>query len=215
MECLNFDLDSVTTPDGRFYKIPNGDVYPSVTTVLSGYNKESLDAWRKRVGEEEANKISKKASKKGTKLHLACENYILGKLTPLHIQFMMPDIKELFLQLRPYLDNNVGDVYGIEQPLYSEKLRLAGRCDCIAEWDGELAIIDYKTSSKEKLEENITNYFMQGSAYSQMFKEITGLTVNKIVIAIAVSEGNSQIFVKEKDKYMPQLLEQIQKHRGC
>lgn len=201
-------------PEGRFYRVPNGQMYPSVTTVLSGYNKKHIQEWRERVGEEEANKVSRKASSRGTKLHTACEDYILGKMTKLHLQFMMPDTKELFLQLKPFLDKHIDDVYGIEQPLYSDKLQLAGRCDCIAKWNDELAIIDYKTSSKEKLEENIANYFMQGSAYSEMFEEITGIPVNKIVIVIAVQEGNPQVFIKEKDKYIPQLLEQIQKHRG-
>ena len=134
---LNFDLESETTEKGRVYKVPGGNLYPSITTVLSAYNKKAIMEWRQRVGEETANKISAKASGRGTKLHNSVENYLLNEMSDMKMRTMMPDVKEMFLDIRPLLDAHIGDIYGIEQPLYSHKLKLAGRCDCIAEWDGE------------------------------------------------------------------------------
>ena len=146
---LDFELEAKTTESGRVYYTPSGKAYPSVTTVLGSMNKDAIDAWRKRVGEEEANKISGKASRRGEALHLACEKYLLNEMSDLKIRNMMPNIKELFFQLRPELDKNIGTIYAVEQPLYSDKLKIAGRVDCIAKWDGKISIIDFKTSSKE------------------------------------------------------------------
>jgi genome maintenance exonuclease 1 len=210
---LDFELNAVTTEDGRRYTAPNGEVYPSITTVLSSYNKKAIYEWRKRVGEEEANRVSRKAANRGTKLHSLCEDYLKNELTPMKMQSIMPDTKELFLQLRPELDANIGDVYGLEQALYSKNLQIAGRCDCIAEWNGELSIIDYKTSSKEKNEDHIQNYFMQCTAYAEMFEEITGRPINQIVVAIAVEGDNPQFFVRDKHLYVSQLKQYISNYR--
>ena len=188
LDSLNFDMEAETTDAGRVYKTPNGERYPSITTVLSSYNKKALFEWRARVGEEEANRIAKKASSRGTKLHTVCEKYILGEMSGMKMQTMMPDTKELFLQLKPFIDENVGKIYGIEQPLFSHALKVAGRCDCIAEWDGELSIVDYKSASREKSEEGILNYFMQCTAYAEMFGEITGMPINQVIVAIAVED---------------------------
>ena len=209
---LDFDLEAITTESGRQYKTPNGNSYPSVTTVLSSYNKKAIYEWRARVGDEEANKISGKASRRGTALHSVCEKYLLNEMNELRMQTMMPNIKELFLQLRPELDQNIGKIYSLEQALYSDGLKIAGRVDCIAEWNGELAVIDFKTSSKEKWEDGILNYFMQCSAYAEMFGEITGKPLNKLVVAIAVEEGKPQIFVRDKELYLPQLKQYIAKY---
>lgn len=205
LECLDFDLESETTESGRTYKTPDGKNYPSITTVLSSYSKKAIMEWRARVGDEEANRISRKASGRGTKLHNTVENYLLNEMSQMKIQTMMPDIKELFLKLKPYLDQHVNNIYGIEQPLYSHKLRLAGRCDCIGEWDGKISIIDWKTASRTKEKDHIANYFMQASAYAEMFEEITGIEINQIVIAIAVEDDAPQIFIEEKSKYLPNL----------
>lgn len=213
LDSLNFDLTDTTTENGRTYTTPDGKNYPSITTVLSSYNKKSLLEWRKRVGEEEANRISRKASSRGTKLHSICESYLLNELTSMKMQCIMPDIKSLFHQLKPYIDENVGRIYGIEQPLYSHELGVAGRCDCIAEWNGKISIIDYKTSSREKDENHIMNYFMQCSAYAEMFEEITEIPIDQIVVVIAVEYGNSQIFTKTKHKYIPELKNYINLYR--
>jgi genome maintenance exonuclease 1 len=187
---LDFELEAKTTESGRVYYTPSGKAYPSVTTVLGSMNKEAIDAWRKRVGEEEANKISGKASRRGEALHLACEKYLLNEMSDLKIRNMMPNIKELFFQLRPELDKNIGTIYAVEQPLYSDKLKIAGRVDCIAKWDGKISIIDFKTSSKEKLEENILNYFLQCAAYAEMFEELT-----KKIVEILRLRLNSNILL--------------------
>jgi len=210
---LDFDLKAVTTEKGREYQTPGGSSYPSVTTVLSEYNKKAIFEWRERVGAEQANKIAKSASNRGTKLHTVCEKYLLNEMTDLKLQTMMPDTKELFVSLKPHLDENIGEIYSIEQALYSSELRLAGRVDCIAEWNNELAVIDFKSSTKPKLEDNILNYFMQCTAYAIMFEEITGRPINKLVIAIAVADGSNQIFVREKkQEYIDSLNNYIGKY---
>ena len=199
---LDFDLQSKTENGSRKYVTPNGDAYPSVTTILSAYNKKAIQEWRERVGEEAANKISTQASTRGTRLHSLCESYLLNELSPLKLNSVMPDAKELFVKIKPKLDDNIGKIYSLEQALYSDKLRIAGRVDCIAEWNGELSVIDFKTASKEKNEEWIQNYFMQCSAYAEMFEERTGKPINQIVVAIAVANGDTQIFVKQKEEYL-------------
>ena len=210
LESLQFDLEAKTTENGRRYTTPDGKVYPSITTIL-GFNKDKtkLFEWRKRVGEEEANKIVKKSAGRGTKLHSVCENYLLNEMP--EIRTLMPDVKDFFFQLKPYIDENVGRVYGLEQALYSHKLRMAGRTDCIAEWNGKLSIIDYKNSIKEKKEEYIQDYFIQCTGYAVMFEEVTGMPIDQIVVAIANEEGKPQIFVREKSKYVTKLNQYVGK----
>ena len=173
LESLDFDLKTQTTEQGRRYITPSGDAYPSVTTVLSEYNKKAILEWRQRVGAEQANKISRVAANRGTRVHSLCENYLLNKLTELKEQSLMPDVKQMFSSIKPIMDTNIGNVYATEQALYSNVMKLAGRVDCIADWQDELAVIDFKTSSKPKKEEWITNYFMQCAAYAEMFTELT------------------------------------------
>lgn len=209
---LQFDLTSETTDSGRTYVTPSGEKYPSITTVLSSYNKKAFFEWRQRVGAEEANRIARLASSRGTKVHTVCEKYLLNEITEVKMRTMMPDTKSYFLQLKPFIDEHVGKIYGLEQALYSHRLRLAGRCDCIAEWNGKISIIDYKTSSREKEEDSILNYFMQCSAYAEMFEEITGLPIEQVVVAMAVENGNPQIFVRQKYKYLDPLNEYIGKY---
>ena len=108
---LDFELESETTESGRRYTTPNGEKYPSITTVLSSYNKKAIMEWRQKVGNEEANRIAGRASRRGTQLHTLCEKYILGELTGMKMQTLMPLDKMMFGQLRPLLDNHVGDVY--------------------------------------------------------------------------------------------------------
>ncbi len=124
----------------------------------------------------------------------------------------MPDIKDFFMQLRPHIDQNVGDVFGLELPLYSDVLKLAGRTDCVALWNDKVSIIDYKNSRKEKKEEWIQNYFVQCTAYAVMFEERTGIPVEQIVVAIANEEGTPQIFIREKSKYLEELQSYIERY---
>ena len=210
---LDFELESTTTEKGRVYKVPGGELYPSITTVLSAYNKKAIMEWRQRVGEKTANEISRKASGRGTKLHNTVENYLLNEMTDMKLQTMMPDIKEMFFDMRKIIDENIGDIYGIEQPLYSHKLKLAGRCDCIAEWNGELAIVDWKTASRTKDKDHIQNYFMQATAYAEMFEERTGRSIDTIVVVIAVQSELPQLFVENKTKYLVPFIEYNERYQ--
>lgn len=213
LESLNFDLEAENSESGRVYKTPSGGKYPSITTVLSEYNKKAIMEWRERVGAEQANKISAKASGRGTRLHNICEKYLLNEVNDMMITTLMPDVKEMFLSLRPILTANVNNIYGIEQSLYSDELKIAGRCDCIAEWDGTISIIDWKTSSKKKEKDWIENYFMQAAGYAEMFEERTGMAINQIVVVIAVESDFPQIFVEEKNKYIDNLKNYIERYQ--
>lgn len=211
---LQFELKSETTEKGRLYFTPGGKAYPSITTVLSAFNKKALFEWRQRVGEEEANRISKAASSRGTKLHNVVEKYLLNEMSDMKLQMMMPDTKELFLKVKPFLDTHIGDIYGIEQPLFSDRLRIAGRCDCIAEWEGELSIIDWKTSTNPKDKDHIQNYFMQATGYAEMFEERTGRPINQIIVVIAVENGSELLFIEEKTKYLSPLQQYIERYHS-
>jgi genome maintenance exonuclease 1 len=209
---LDFDLQAVTTEKGRRYTTPDGNAYPSITTVLASYNKKAIMEWRERVGAEEATKISTKASNRGTRFHSICESYLLNEMSPMKLSAMMPDIKEMFVAMREHLDYNISDVYALEQALYSHNLKIAGRVDCIAKWKGQPAIIDFKTANKAKEEDWIENYFMQCTAYAMMFEELAGIPINNIVVAIAVGDGTIQIFEKEKERYILPLMRYIHKY---
>lgn len=209
---LDFDMTAVTTDSGRVYVTPSGFKYASVTTVLSDYNKKAFFEWRERVGAEEANRISRLASSRGTKLHTVCEKYLLNEMTSMKLASMLPTTKELFYKIKPHIDTRIGKIYALEQALYSDKLKLAGRVDCIAEWDGVLSIIDFKSSTKQKDKNNIGNYFMQCTAYARMFTELTGKPLDQIVVLIGTEEGPGQIFIESADKYHTELQKYVDKH---
>ena len=209
---LDFDLKAETTDSGRLYTTPTGEKYKSITTVLSNYNKKAIYEWRQSVGEERANEISRKAANRGTKVHKICEDYLNNEISELKMQVMMPDLKELFFKIKRDIDENVGKIYSQEQALYSDEFKIAGRVDLIAEWNGKLAVIDFKTSSKQKEEENIQNYFMQCTAYALMFSERTGLWIDDIVVLIATEEGPAQVFERQIHDYRQPLVEYIDKY---
>ena len=197
------ELPTVTENGKRFYKTPDGILYPSVTTITSLIGKDAILAWRKRVGEAEANKISTQASSRGTRMHGICEDYLCNK------QFkstIMPDAMAMFKSIQPILDEHIDDVHAIEAPLYSHHLRVAGRVDCVAKYDGRLSIIDWKTSSKQKDEKWIQNYFMQCSAYAVMFEERTKIPVPQLVVIIAVAGDNPQVFIKKRNDYIKEFI---------
>jgi genome maintenance exonuclease 1 len=206
---LDFDMKAVTTDSGRVYLTPSGKKYPSVTTILSSYGKKELFEWRKRVGEEEANRVASKASRRGTSLHTVCEKYLLNEMVGMKLTTLMPTTKELFFKIKSHIDENVGKVFSLEQALYSDGLGVAGRVDCIAEWNGKLSIIDFKSSTKQKSKEKIDNYFMQCTAYAEMFGELTGKSIEQIVVLIGTEEGPGQVFVENKNNYLEMLKEYI------
>jgi genome maintenance exonuclease 1 len=209
---LDFDLKAETTESGRLYATPTGEKYKSITTVLSNHNKQAIMEWRERVGAEEANKVSGKASRRGTQVHKICEDYINNETTEFKLQMLMPNLKELFFKIKPIIDENLGDVYSQEQALYSHQLRVAGRVDLIGYWNGKLSVIDFKTSTKQKEEEYIQNYFMQCTAYALMFSELTGMWIDDIVVLIATEEGPPQVFERQIHDYRKPLMQYIDKY---
>ena len=184
----------------RIYQTPTGEGYPSVTTVLSILGKEDLAAWRRRVGEEEANRISTQAARRGTAVHKLCEDYLNNN--PDYKNKHMPANIDMFSKMRPILDERINNIWYQECFLYSNELQTAGQVDCIAEWDGELAVVDFKTSRKLKKEEWILNYFMQVSFYAKAFEEMTGTPVKKGVVFIGVDNEDPQVFEFNTEDYL-------------
>jgi hypothetical protein len=184
----------------RYYVTPGGECYRSVTTILSQLSKDAIQKWRNKIGEQEATKISTRASNRGTKLHTMMEDYV-GNVEDFALN-KMPTTTSMFLDIQPFVDLNLEEVYGIEYPLYSDRLRAAGTSDLICKYAGKNTILDYKTSSKYKKEEWIENYFIQSTAYSIMVKEIYDLDIEQIVIMIAVEGDNPQVFVKDPRDYI-------------
>jgi len=188
-------LTDEITERGRVYTTPEGNKYPSVTTVIGGVGDHSgLDEWRARVGEEEAKLVSRIASKRGTAVHETVEKYLKNDLE--YLSDANYATKNSFRKLKPALDKHMGTIFGLEVALYSDKLRCAGRVDNIAEWDGELSIVDFKTSRNEKQRDWITNYFLQESAYAYFFYERTGVPIGQLVTVITVDDGSCQVFVE-------------------
>ena len=196
-------LEQITREDGvRFYQTPSGNRYPSITTILSAQSKQVILEWRKKVGEEQANKISKAAASRGTKLHTHVENYLNNVNAIDEMSFIQ---KELFTSILPEL-HKINNIHVQEQKLYSDYLRLAGTVDCIGEYEGKLSVIDFKTSGKLKKKEWISSYFMQCAAYAIMYEERTGVPINKLVVLIAVEGEDPQVFVEKRDNWDKELL---------
>lgn len=204
-----FNVDLVELPklvriDGeqRFYETPTGQKYPSVTTVLSKTKDMShLHAWRRRIGEEAANKITRQAASRGTATHLLCEKFILNE--PIDLTKEMPLSVHLFKQLEKFLVANVDNVRISEGSLFSHNLKVAGSVDLIADYQNQAAIIDFKTSGKYKRADWVEDYFMQCAMYSYMFWEMTQMYHPKLVVAIAVEEENDpQIFVEDVNDWI-------------
>jgi hypothetical protein len=205
------EMNAVTTESGRKYKTPEGIDLPSITTVLSILSRDSIAKWRKRVGEAESNRISGRASGRGTRVHEITEKYIDND--PNYKDGYTPDIIHSFNVMKPVLDGLIGTVYAQEAPLYSNHLGVAGRVDCVAEFDGKLSIIDFKTAMKKKQKSWINNYFMQEAAYAVMWEERTGQPITQLVTIISVDgEDKPQIFVEHRDNWINSLRNTIEKY---
>lgn len=202
VEVPDVDLKRITEESGkRVYITPDGNKYPSVTTMLSYFSKDAIKEWRKRVGEEEANKITRQAATRGTRLHKIVEKFLANE----DMEIESPTQLALFKSIIPYL-NNIDNIYLQEKYLYSDHLRLVGTVDCIAEYNGKLNVIDFKSSSKPKREDWIEGYFVQATAYAIMFEERYKIPVPRITIMIAVENDYPQIFQKKRDEYAGKLL---------
>jgi genome maintenance exonuclease 1 len=207
------DLEALTREDvGRRYYTPSGESFPSITTVLSAKPNPGLEKWRERVGEAEAAKISYRASTRGTAVHSIIEQYLDNKFS--YAKEFTPDILATFLQVQSILDIRVGTIYAQECALWSEYLGIAGRVDCVAEFDGVLSIIDFKTSKREKPASWCESYFQQEAAYAIMWEERTGLPIEQLVTIIAVDEGNPQVFIQCRDDWTTPLMESIQYYKS-
>ena len=195
------------TIDGvRYYDVDDKPLV-SITSVTSWYNRQIFIDWRKRVGEEEANRVTKRSTSRGTKVHTLIENHLLNK----EVEPDTPGSKMLFKQAIKTLDN-IDNIYALEKSLYSKELGVAGTVDCIAEYKGELAIIDFKTAAKPKPRDWIQNYFVQAAAYACMFYELTDIPVKKLVIIMTCENGEVKVYEEyDKKTYMQKLIKYIEK----
>jgi genome maintenance exonuclease 1 len=201
------ELESVTQPDGkRYYVTPSGKKLPSVTTVVGAMKKKAIMEWRNRVGEVEANRVSKLATGRGNRVHLLAEKYLNNE--PIQWSKEMPDAVEMFRTLIKPI-HNINNIQYQEQALWSEKIDMAGRVDLIADWCGVPSVIDFKTSKKIKKKEDIQDYFAQCTAYALMYEELVGTSIDQLVIVMAVENEEPLIFVERTEDHINNLLEHI------
>ena len=205
----DLELEKKESSGMRLYNLPNGDWVPSITTVTSFYNREIFVKWRKRIGLEEANRITKRATARGTDFHQVCQDYLENK--ELNWDDYQPLSKFMFFHTKPYLDK-INNIHAIERTLYSEYLGLAGRVDAIGEYEGELAVIDFKTSEKIKPEEWLENYFVQEMFYGSAYYELTGIPIVKLITIMVTPGGDVKVFDKRnKGDYIKLLIRYIKK----
>jgi len=203
------ELQSITAVDGsRYYVTPDGDKFPSVTTVVGAQKKEKILEWRRKVGEEHANKVSRLATSRGTNVHTLCERYLNNE----KLGAIMPDALEMFNSLKPLL-NRINNIHYQEVALWSKKMQLAGRVDCIGEFDGVLSSIDFKTSKRIKDEEEIQEYFWQTAAYAIMYEELVGIPINQLVVIMAVENEQPLLFVVNTSDHIDGLVGAIRYYR--
>ena len=192
LECDLPKLDRETIDGVRYYKVPDEDELlklVSITSVTSHFNKEIFVNWRKKVGNEEADKITKAATRRGTDMHTLTEYYLKNDNLP-----DVPPISEFLFKIAKSKLNLINSIYTLEGSLYSKQLGIAGTVDCIAEYNGELSIIDFKTSKKPKPREWVEHYFVQAMAYGCMFYELTGISIKKLVIIMACENGECIVY---------------------
>ena len=211
---IDLDLPKLSreTIDGvRYYSVPEKDELiklVSITSVTSHFNKEIFVNWRKKVGNEEADRITKAATTRGTDMHTLTEHYLKND----EVLPEVPPISDFLFKISKGKLKKIDNIYSLEGSLYSIELGIAGTADCIAEYDGELAIIDFKTSKKPKPREWIEHYFVQAMAYGCMLYELTGISVKKLVIIMACENGECVVYEeRNKSKYIKLLTEYIRK----
>ena len=203
------DLGDASVPGTRLYVTPEGKKYPSITTVLGARGKEAIYEWRRRVGEEEANRITRHACARGTAMHSIAERY-LNNESDIYAKGEMPHVIALFRSIQPILNQNIGRVVMQECPLYSDHFGIAGRVDLIAEYENKLSVIDFKTSKRVKTRDEIGNYFTQAAFYAAAFYERTGIPVTQSVIIMAIDDNPTPIiFVEKTYDWIPSVLESI------
>jgi len=182
-----------------------------VTTVTGLMNEKSIKEWRQKVGEEEANRVSSTAARRGTRFHQLCEDYLNNDDIDAS-RYNFNDALN-FKEFKPILDDNLDNIHLQETRLYSDYLEMAGTVDCVAEWKGKLSIIDFKTARKAKNRDYIKNYFCQASAYAVMYEERFNIPVSRIVILISVDDDIPQVFEDRRDYHIKELLEVRKKYK--
>ena len=214
------DLNTKNIDGKRHYLVPDprsGEesalAYPSITTLLGWYSGFGIKKWRDKVGHEEANKITRQAANRGTAVHKIVEDYITNKIEDSgdYLKSQMPTYHSDFLKFKPIIDKNIGKIYGIETALWSHKYHVAGRSDCIAEWDGRMSVVDWKTSRKIKKREHIENYFLQGTFYAESFSELTGQKVEDLNIVMVPESEEPIVFTEKVDDWTGKLKEKVDK----
>lgn len=205
------DIGTKTVNKKRHYETPEGNLYPSITTVLSAKKNDSLQEWRNRVGEDVANYISRTSANRGTQVHHLCEYYLDNHDDNSIKTYSMGRFLSfcLFNQIKRALNKSVDNIYAQEVALWSDELKVAGRVDCIAEYNGKLSVIDFKTSRKEREESWNESYYIQATAYAKMFEERTGQPIDQIVILCVTEDGTVQEFIKETKDYVELLDESL------
>jgi genome maintenance exonuclease 1 len=206
------DIAAKTVNGERVYPVDE-NFYPSISTICSFRKRKSIAEWRARVGEAEANKISTRAASAGTSLHSIVEDYLnnnlnLDKYKDKYLALI------LFKQAKTML-SRINNIHFQEAPLFSHEFGIAGRVDCIAEFDGKLSVIDFKTSAKEKKESWIENYFVQETGYAKMYEERSGIKVDQIVTLITCQTGFTQVFIKNPNDYVPLLIDYIAEYKDA
>ena len=203
-------LERETVDGVRYYKVPDADEFVklvSITSVTSFWNREKFAKWRKKVGEDKANEITRKATSRGTDTHTLIEHYLLNEETLPEVQ---PISDFLYKIAKPTL-NNIDNIHALEGSLYSKQLGVAGTVDRIAEYDGELAVIDFKTAAAPKPRDWIDGYFVQAAAYACMYYELTGISVKKLVIIMTCENGDCVVYEeRDKAKYIKLLVNYIE-----
>ena len=207
-------IKTVNVDRKRHYVTPTNNTYPSITTVLSTRHKEGLFEWRKRVGEDVANYIARTSANRGSVVHKICEDYLCNKHIYSPEEFRMHEVKTflpycLFNQLRKKALHNIDNIYAQETALWSDELMVAGRVDCIADYEGTPSVIDFKTARSERNDDWNLNYYTQATAYCQMFEERTGIEINQVVILVVTEDGSVQEFIKDKKDYQKELEEAL------
>lgn len=201
------EISTKTVDKKRYYVTPNKVLYPSITTVLSQRGKEGLFEWRKRVGEDVANYIARTSANRGSAVHKMCEDYLMNQHIYNPTDFAKHSRKNflgycLFNRLKDQVLKNIDNIYAQETALWSDRLMVAGRVDCIAKYKGVPTIIDFKTSRSERTDEWNENYYIQATAYSEMFEERIGMKIDQIAILVVTEDGTVQEFVKNKKDYL-------------
>jgi len=204
------EMETTSINGKRHYTTPERNIYPSITTILSVLSRDGIAAWRNKVGEKEASRISTQAARRGTNVHQMAEDYLNNNL---NLKGFLPNERILFKPIQKAVDTSIGKIYAQEAPLYSDHLGVAGRVDCVAEWDGRLSIIDFKTSRKLKKKEWVGSYFQQTAAYAIMWEERTGIPIDKLVIIIACDDNDTaQVFVEKRDNWYKDLINTIKEY---